>query len=207
MINVHIKRLSSHRACVVVLLFLAAVTSTEALSTTKEDDYDYYVDPIFSMDFDMKSVLFPTISQGDLPSGCNTYFSGLKKKAGKFKLLAQYFYDNTKIYITEYVNDSVSIFVIRNNLCQFGRADGSLGQFAKPILNDDEVVALYRDALMKYERAFGGKRQFLEWLESSPELRVGGCMAKNEGRDCDYIFRRTQPYVIDLVNEYRRSKE
>ena len=170
-------------------------------------------DPIFEFEYDSSKVHFEFLDTSLLVPSCNKFLSVFDPLPRRLILYAQYKSDTTTIYIADSVpGHEINIFVIRNGICDGGVANFSMRQIHfnppepsdSPALTDLELAELFKDTLVRHEKAFGSKAIFLKRLEETVEWRVGGCKASSI-RWCSAIS--PIPAInLELLNNYRKEE-
>lgn len=168
--------------------------------------------PIFEGYYESRKVHFEMLKTSVLLPNCKKFLTIFKPLPRQLILYAKYQYHATSIYIVG-ANLSSGIFVIRDGACDSGSADFSLRQMhsipsrseESPVLADAEVRGLFQDALVRHEKAFGGKIAFLMWLEdTTDEWKEGGCKTSSEQycREPE-LGHPVLPFVLKILNSYR----
>ena len=200
--------------CVLLITFLAVCVSYPAQSKSTSQTYKKEVlDQLFISFYDPRKVRFELIKTSVIKE-CRDLDSSFIPYPPELKLYAQYKHDTTSIYVLDRDKAlSTALFIFRNGICERGYADGALlyvandSPHSKTGLTDEEVKGLFEDALVRHEKAFGGKAAFLKWLEDTKDWKVGGCKEPADGWCPAPPYDATvQPFVLEILNNYRKSE-
>jgi hypothetical protein len=171
------------------------------------------LDPLFYEFYDSRRAHFELIKTSVIKE-CSDLDSSFIPFPTELKLYAQYKHDTTSIYILDRDEAlSTALFVIRNGVCKAGYAEAAIRHIANKSpyhsssttgLTDEEVKGLFEDALVRHEKAFGGKAAFLKWLERTRDWKVGGCNETLDGW-CPHVPYDSTilPFVMEILNNYR----
>lgn len=200
-------------ACLAVGISYPAHSKSTSQTSKKE-----VLDIVFEGYYDPRKVHFESLKTSELEPSCSLKleyiktYSKLKPFPSEFKLYAQYKHDTTNIYIVDLDSRlDVTIFVTRNGICSTGTVDV---QFHKtlipaeinPLITDAELTGLFEDALVRHEKAFGGKALFLKWLESTRDWKVGGCKEPEDGWCPASPYDHTiLPFIMEIFKNYRNK--
>jgi hypothetical protein len=160
-------------------------------------------DPVFDIGYSAATVHFGSVSTNELLPACKRNLSEFRPLPRQLILYAKYDGTGSRLYIAA-PPGAIGIYVIRGSRCDSGVAQLALlqrkGDSISPRLTDDEIKGLFLDALKRYSRAFGGKAQFLDWLDSTNRLFKERC------RDPVY---KCEPYYSEsglmtrVLNDFR----
>lgn len=209
-----LKRQYLRASFVLLMTYLAVVFSYPAYSKSISRTHDMVnSDPIFIIGYDPHKVHFDQLDTSLLKPSCDLYLSVFKPLLPKLNIYAEYKRDGTNIYIADAgVEHRINIFVLRNGICSGGIAHHSMLQVHftppqigdSPVLTDTEVAELFKDALIRHEKAFGGKVPFLKWLEGTRDWKVGGCNVSSDKWCPGSYDHPIQPFVLEILNNYRK---
>ncbi len=129
---------------------------------------DVITDPVFAIDYDARQVHFDTIDTKELLPACKADLAHVKPLPPTLMLYAQFVTASARILVAG-TRDDMEIFVIRNGRCESGDTRLTLLKKEAPVLSEAESSGLFDDALIRYARAFGGKKRFFEWLDTWTE--------------------------------------
>ena len=167
-------------------------------------------DPLFSIDYDPRQVHFDSVQTKELLPTCKQDLAGRIPLPPALTLYARYVTASTRIYVAG-TGDDIGIFVIRDGSCNSGRPILSLLQRHNnppepedaPVLSDAEVSAVFTDALMRYARAFGGKRRFFDWVDATTEEVRSLCHLPPEL--CAPTYDSFTPALQTLLERFRKG--
>ena len=192
-----------------------AMTSFSAQSTPVEAESEMFItDPIFLVEYDPSTVHFGMLDSSVLISACKKALSYIHvSKPRQLTLYAKYVYDGASFYIVGN-GKYKGIFVIRKSVCESGGAMLSMYQlYSKPphppgcpVISDTEVAGLFEDALIRYEKAFGGKDNFLKWLDKAAELMRNSCQGLQSSL-CQTPYDSFQSFRKEILGNYRKSSQ
>jgi hypothetical protein len=168
-------------------------------------------EPIFGLYYDTRAVHFDLLPTKDLMPDCKTALVEYHPLPPALTLYAEYISPTTRIYIAG-AQDILGIYVVRAGHCDSGVPILSLLQrhhnppkpTDAPTLSDAEVSALFSDALLRYTKALGGKKSFLQWLDALSEHARIGCKGQPEF-SCPPTYHTLQPALQQMLDNYRRE--
>jgi hypothetical protein len=168
-------------------------------------------DPIFSSEYDSKSVHFELLETKTLLPNCKKSLSDMNPLPQVLTLYAKYNNASTSIYIVG-ETDNQKILVLRNGACQGGIPLLSVTQTHHnppllsdaPVLTDAEVMGLFDDTLDRHEKAFGSKEVFLKWLDMESEDARSGCKGLAD-LWCPPTYHTLQPVLQEALKSYRKN--
>lgn len=171
------------------------------------------IDPIFSVEYQPSKVSFGKLDPNILMPACKKVLSSMYGPLPKmFTLYAEYEKNEVSIYIVG--NEVVlGIFAVRKGICEGGAPELSMYQLYSPpphspgcpVLGDAEVAGLFEDALIRYEKAFGGKDRFLKWLDDATSWMRSSCAGLSSDL-CQTPYDSFQPFRKELLSHYRNQK-
>ncbi len=133
-------------------------------------------DPVFGVYYDPKVAHFETLDKQALMPICERELSDLPRQ---LTLHAKYISDSADIYIVASTNYEWLVAVRKRGwrTCDVGFPWMNLASYSshEPDLTTTEVVELFKDTLVRHEKAFGGKSAFLKWLDSETEKAKRAC--------------------------------
>jgi len=167
-------------------------------------------DPLFSIDYDPRRAHFDSLLTKELLPECRKALSSFAPLPTALTLYAQYAANSTKIYIAG-ADDDIGIYVVRSGRCDAGIPILALLQRQHlppepgeaPALSNAEIGAVFNDALARYARAFGGKVQFLQWLDISTEEVRRQC--KGPEKLCAPTYHSFPSELQNLLENYRKG--
>ncbi len=167
-------------------------------------------DPIYLLDFDARQTHFESVKTTKLLPACNVALDTMKPTPESLTLYAEYHAHLVDIYIAGLGAD-IGIFVLRAGTCTSGIPNLALLRvrhnpprtYDAPTLSEDEVQGVFSDSLRKYAMAFGGKLNFLRWLDDATEKIQIGCAGKPEWI-CSPTFHG---FPSTLQNELKNFRE
>jgi hypothetical protein len=142
-------------------------------------------EPVFGLFYNPKKVHFQTISTARLLPACRKALSEDDPLPAAYVVYAKYDTATAKIYILGARND-LGIFVIHGGVCDAGvpilsliHRERSPGEaVGGPALSDSEIAGLFSDTLNRYSKAFGGKENFLQWLDQTTKYVLSDSAGK-----------------------------
>ena len=167
-------------------------------------------DPIFTLDFDSRQVHFESLTTNELMPNCKRALSDINPLPSKLTLYAKYETSSRRIYIAG-PPGNIGLFVASSAGCDAGIPILALLQRIHeptfpgdtPRLTGTEVSTVFHDALVRYAAAFGGKKQFLQWLETSSNEAVDGC--NPDHAVCNSTYRSFPPALLDTLEEFKNN--
>jgi len=200
------------------LIVLTCLLMTSIAAHSKQLVYQnesVVIDPIFSVEYHPSEVHFETQDFNALLPTCIQALSYIHlKKPQKLTLYAKYVNGSSSFYILG-SGKYAEIVVIRKGVCDWGGAVLSMYQLylkpphspGSPVLSDAEVAGLFEDALIRYEKAFGGKNRFLKWLDDATTWMRNSCAGLSSDL-CQTPYDSFQPFRKEQLTHYRGpSKE
>jgi hypothetical protein len=168
-------------------------------------------DPVFSIDYEPQQVHFDSIPTKQLLPTCKRDLASMKPLPPSLTLYAQYATASARIYVAGSGQD-IGIYVIREGRCDSGIPILALLQRVHhppepqdaPVLSDSEASGVFADALVRYARAFGGKKLFLEWLDATTESVLSHCGDRSEYL-CAPTYRTFTPALRAVLENFRKT--
>lgn len=168
-------------------------------------------EPIFGLYYDPSRVHFNSLPTRDLLPTCKRLLLEYKPLPKSLTLYAKSEAGSVHMYIAG-ARDILGLYVVRDGVCD---SDVPILALLKknhvppvnsrtPLLSDDEIAALFKDALIRYAKAFGGKSMFLQWLDSLTDKMRSGCEGKPE-LSCPPTYHLLLPQQQQQLEEYRRD--
>jgi hypothetical protein len=193
-------------ACLIILV--PHLAESNPISQSKNV---WITDPIFNLGYDPQSVHFELIETKTFLPICKKILSDMNPLPRVQTIYAKYTTDSTSIYIVG-TADSEKILVLRNGECRSGNPMLSITQtyhhptYAgdSPILTDIEVMEIFKDALSRHEKAFGGKDIFLKWLDETTDIARSSCKGFSEVY-CPTTYHSFQPILQQMLQNYRKN--
>ncbi|MDD2777110.1 MAG: hypothetical protein PHU06_14255 [Gallionella sp.] len=166
------------------------------------------LDPIFSVGYEPDKAHFERLETKILLPSCKRSLSDLNPLPRELTLYAKYENASVRIYLVVEA-DNQKILVIRNASCHGGPALLTIMQTHSsngmlPDLTDAEVVGLFEDSLERHARAFGGKDNFLKWLDMRTENARVNCKGLPDVW-CPPTFYSLQPVLQEALKNYRKT--
>jgi hypothetical protein len=167
-------------------------------------------EPIFGSYYEPRDAHFITLKTRELLPICRKSLSDIDPLPKTLTLYAQFITDVTKIYIAG-KNDNLKVLVIRNGTCDSGvpmmailqRHHTPRDPIDGPMLSDEEVEGVFNDALTRYSNAFGGKKEFIAWLDLRTEQARTGCKDQPES-SCPPTYHLFQPALREMLDKFRK---
>ena len=159
-----------------LLVVFAVLLTLNADSSRADNAID---DPIFEFAIPHKVFnSFPVRPSESLVTQCEGLTSSEQFRARHFMVFAEYETPNLYVVI---IDDGQyrGIAMRRNGACHIKPATFAMaGKADQVVLSDNEMEELFFDALKRYASAFGGKKNFLAWLDANMALSQKHCKGK-----------------------------
>jgi hypothetical protein len=192
------------------LLFIFALACAMRPDNAMPADTTAAAEPIFSIWYNPHTVHFDSLYTRELLPSCRTFLSDLEPLPTTLTLYAEYESGSTRMYIVGR-DDNLKIAVIRDGECSGGvpilailQRHHSPPSPRDPVLSKDEIVGLFSDALGRYTKAFGGKNNFFQWLDSLTDEMRSGCKGQPEIM-CPPTYHILPPELQQMLNDYRKE--
>lgn len=208
------RRWIGNELLIVILFLCSGIPYLSYANTDMSEQPEKTIDPIFQTGYVNQSVHFDLVDTKVLLPHCRKSLSYFKALPTKVALYAKYENDATRIYIVG-KKDNVRIFVLRDDVCEGGvplftlmkkyHTPKQIGD--SPALTDREVSALFEDTLMRHAKAFGGKQQFLEWLDKEVEKVRDGCIAHGRPAGwCGFTYYDFPDAIKRVLEDFRTQQ-
>ena len=204
--NEIISRLNNILLCVAAIFFI----STQELSAATVGRV--VNDPIFGLWFDSKNVRFDDFPARKALASCRENLREAHALNDKFHLFAQVKQKEYSIYLLA-SRGANAVFVVRSNGCAVDIPSIEFVRKQRPpeypqmrfILTQDDSRAIFRDALARYSKAFGGKAAFYRWLDERTSAQLSGCRSLHPDL-CPPTYKMFPQDLQQILNEYRNNK-
>jgi hypothetical protein len=172
---------------------------------------DMVTDSIFNFQYDPQKVHFEPIETKALLPACKRLLSDIKPLPEHLSVISTYSANSTRIYIVG-IGGNIKLLLMTDNGCNGDMPYGSIRQKRRGVtlpndlraLSDDEVDLLFKDALVRYSSAFGGKALFLKWLDDKTNEAIEACKGQSEAI-CPTTSHALQPRLQKILANYRRQ--
>lgn len=197
---------------VAILLSVSAYAEQPKISATEGAEPEFVENPLFQAYYDQRSVHFESIKTNTFLPSCKKFFSHANTPPKDLTLYSSYSSGTTRIYIAG-TGDNIQIIVLRNGECDSNnfpifsinhKINSYTNEAVSPILTDAEVTGVFEDYLARNARAFGGKVNFLRWLDEETNRITISCKGQSESI-CPITYHALQPKLQQLLNDYRKN--
>lgn len=197
---------------VAILFSVSAYAGQPKISATEVGEQEFVENPLFQAYYDQRGVHFESIKTITFLPNCKKFFSRVTTLPKALTLYSSYSSGSTSIYIAG-IGDNTKIIVLRNGECDSNdfpifsvnhKIDSYTKVAVSPILTDAEVSGVFEDYLARNARAFGGKVNFIRWLDEETNRIAISCKGQSESI-CPITYHALQPKLQKMLNDYRKN--
>jgi len=194
------------------LIFVAAGWACVDSTIAKVDPFKTAInDPIFGHYYYPNQASFERIRFSSLGAACLNYerdFYPTSKHPPAY-LYGLYEHEITHIWIIG-TNDGATLFVRRGDSCVRTNPVIAFWQNyspasrnpAEPEMSRSEIINVFSDLLVRFEKAFRGKEHFLNWLDDYTEAVQRTCSDPSR-QTCPPTWHSLPSYLQDILTDFR----